>query len=678
MQNTFFEDDYQMIEPCPEGQYRECETCPCKPIITSQKELDDANELLQEWESDEQFIKTFKADPDKNNVGGTMKPKVPIVTEFSDVPGTWKQWLALPFSSVTPSPSIYEYERPASLSEQNEFLSSDYHQIYNHLDDKIAYAVFNATDQWPVINGKTIGADQLETAMKDPEMKKTIMDQAATLEKLPEVFSNTDLFMELQNYHLTQSQVGGIINEFNKVISKNYITAADIATADLKSKDPYEIAPPVSMILTDDGRIKDINEFTVDWLNFASSTVFQTAKGILGDKFNSQILSPLLIPAGSVTDKNRKNIVNNFKQALGDGLQKTLISSPDVTSNETVYKLRGMRLAANNQFDQIDPEKISEFYYGYLTKLKKAYDDPKSKGINKLAPLLIDPNNPFNTVVGNRGGDIQSIPQYITVNASEYDDEETFIMTPEAEELSKLSTLVREDDDPKFAIKYGAGGVKSKIPDWKEGKAFMNRVFERLAKMKTPPNITIRFQDIVAGNDDYHAFTIKFDQTEFLDKFKKKYLSETDTDEEGLFTGNKLSTYDDVIANGITMYVPKKLSQSKTNFGGHQKQNIEVSAVKGLLNMTGHVNLLIPETGNLNMRVDKDSNNVIVGGYNIGFNPNTKQLDTFRFSDQVIPGANAFGIDKYINARILDFMDTHRENANSKRKVLEQQKKSNQ
>lgn len=167
------------------------------------------------------------------------------------------------------------------------------------------------------------------------------------------------------------------------------------------------------------------------------------------------------------------------------------------------------------------------------------------------------------------------------------------------------------------------------------------------------PEGVVTFVPIAGGNEDYMAFNIKFKTPYFEDSKVKKMLFDKGEKFEDPKTleesykdqGPWFNIKDQIINNGITIYLPASVARTKSQLAEFHQSSKVVGGVEGLLSMNKPVTLSVPGAGQITFTKSGDSS-VIVSGDVINIAENGTKTDTVPLQNDTLPYTNIISFDK--------------------------------
>lgn len=657
--------------------------------VKDQKELNYANKVVDEYMADKPFsAETFEAIATGNPIGGTAEaPEFKKdVVGFAPVFGS-ENWYGLKHVvGIQKLPPLRVYNEKMNLLESNFTYAEQFGQYADDLDYERANKLFSTLGKVPVINGKPLDLTKLPELMKDPAMKQQIMKVAGEYEKLPEVQSNWDLNWELNVNHAEQEILRDRFNDANNIIYGDLKTIAGQLDSKFKAKREWQ--PSFLELFNDKGALISEKEYNALLLKKTNESIAkweaENPKPKTGPVFWQRTDQPN--PMGQ---KGFFDPITN-KWVMQD-------SRPKMQSSQ-----EGWEIARENNINAAKQSlKNHPSYSTMVASLKKEYNQPDSKGVNRVRALFDSKDNPFNTPLGNTGGRVQSIPRKISFDLGKGRLDEKGDIRDEAREFSNVTQLaVGKDKDKIF---YNVGAIQGEIPEERDSnlETFFNDVNKELSSGKHTndwmPTGSITFQNIAGGSRKMQAFNVKFD-TEFLKRFVG-----TELDKGPLYDISKDETqWNDVKNNGITIYMPKDVTEEVTDdlnnpildeegkqmvdkdnnplfkpkmvslFGGYNARAAYTSATEAQFQRRNKVNLTIPNCGSRTIIRNAD-NSVSIVGYNLIFDHRKREYNKVTINQANIPGSNFFDLDDLYNKTLSEMKIIYDHNGQRYLSLLDEQ-----
>lgn len=518
-----------------------------------------------------------------------------------------------------------------TVKENQTFLEQNYSTIGTYQKDKIdkeysfVNTIFSVAGQLPKINGSPINMSDLSKYMNNEASHKEIMSQAQSLLELPEVQLSDNAYNKIYEPYIESIMLDAQIGNGYNIINKDLVYSAERQDAKVGADDGYN------------GKV-----FTFDIGNGRSYDVV-TDKGLHSRMFgkNGQLISK--DEYNKFLEKREKDIVNSFADAY------PLWQWKEQGRSEGLWGIMVDKIR-----DKVRAENEELSYDNNLERILEQYNNPElSKGVDKIN-ILGKGNNIFREETGNLGGGIQAVPQEISFNLSKKGRmDENKQTKPETEEFMDMFEMAVENLDSILIGKGNVNTAKGRLPgeesffqtsnDFSDtGKKLIVKIYDDvIAKEKDGKDLPygkIQFQDIVAKDQKYHAYTITFNK-EFLNDYAGT------KDAPGLIHDD----FKDLNADGFTIYVPADVSEKSTRFGQTSK-NYKINANSGInaiLSTVGEYNINIPNAGSLRMVKDKEKNIITINGIKQILNSHTLNYEEQKITDQVIENANisdVFGI----------------------------------
>jgi hypothetical protein len=339
------------------------------------------------------------------------------------------------------------------------------------------------------------------------------------------------------------------------------------------------------------------------------------------------------------------------------GLPMKLAILPTATTKNWQYILRevGRGYSALGEpigVNTFNYKNLQNNYNEYIERLTKEYNLNGTPTAFKLTAVMqtVDKNKFEN----NRGGEIKGTKQSFTLDLEnpiayqEYRDEPDRVtgvikpvlynvLTPEARHFNEIYKLVKNDAGTN---RYSIGAI-GEIP---EGNDLRDPILQLLQEAYTgsatrdkrtgkikgiPPRGTVSYQGVVAGQTEYHAFHFDFNQ----DYLNQKKFKGTEN-EPGL-----IKQYPQILTDGITIYIPREISETKTTFGIQNYNSRTITPYEGTLSLDGKIDINIPNSGSLSIVQNDKDRTYDITGYNVDLNPSTMRMDTTRFAPIKVPYA---------------------------------------
>lgn len=304
---------------------------------------------------------------------------------------------------------------------------------------------------------------------------------------------------------------------------------------------------------------------------------------------------------------------------------------------------------------------LKKNYDQYLLRIKDEYNYEKQPTAFKLgAEIQSDFLNRFEN---NKGGEIKGTKQSFTLDlANPVAYQETYtevdpvtgeeitkrknVPTPGAKQFIELYQIVKNDQGD---IRYSVGAIGEVPTDNTKRDVILqllqetfvtttNRDDKGKIKGKVPTG-TVSYQGVVAGQTEYHAFNIKFNQ-DYLNQSKFKGTDKN----PGL-----VKEYPDLLTGGLTIYIPRNISESKTTLGIQNYNSRTISAVEALVALNGRIDLEIPNSGALTIEKNDKDGSFDISGYTVVLNPNTLKMDTSKIEMYKVPYSATFDVDQNVN-----------------------------
>jgi hypothetical protein len=541
-------------------------------------------------------------------------------------PGLTKQ-------STTKHGALYDVNLSFMNSLEKEIANNDYEFIYG---------VFDKLAKKPIINGKEVELSTLRTNMQSPAGRKALMDQALELEADPNLDSETR-FALIQNHHLSIMKNGELLH--SRKLWKDQLQQCALKADEIRGAQ--------------------------DKLN----------KGV---HYNYH--QKLFGPDGNMLSEKAYNTL--LMKEAQDELAEWEKNNP-FPKNAPVYWQRtdqpnpmGQRASFNpitKKWEQLDPrpkmQNSQEGWYttrnniqqGILNKIKNfSYKDMRSDVIEQYN-LSDSPATKLRTEFEgkfskNKGGEIHGTIGTIdfdaankTVQLSSGD----VIHTPEMVEYGNILNLISNNEND---ILVQPGGIAGNLPDKDEAsvskvsnemKSFLKTITEDYGALDDSkksrattklPRGGITFASVAGGGNDYYAYNIKF-HSDYIDNSRFK----------GTETENKIAhakQHPEIITDGFTVYIPKKLALGKDDSGEvmsrlarDNERATTVSPVEGLFTVDNNIKLHVPNAGQLNLTRDETTGDTKVSGFTVSLNPNSGIMDTIHLPVQTVPIDKATDLD---------------------------------
>lgn len=382
-------DDIGNIVPCSSDQesfVSDTTTTQDTFVLQNEDEVVYANQVSENYINDLTGPPpTFVADFQTKPVGGTGNN--PGTTKMAPVDKPWYTW--------THPATIFEN---LFLDEKERVNVPTLEQNYNYLntidqnskknDYELVNKLFTTLNKYPVIDGKVVTADNLQTLMQDPNIKNKIMKVASEYEQSPTAQADWDLQWDLNMNHLRQTLYTENYKDAKSLITTNMHWVAQNLDADAKAEHAK---------LTE----KDLNDYKL----YAKSDkalkehpfteVFDKDKNLLTkEQYTINYLN------GQIQKYNQhiKDLKSKQTITLPNGQQKT-IELANIRKNVNEYKDSPTRDAYGNPI---------RFNYN-------AYNEARYKdAVNDLDPLLGSSYNKYLRTSSNQNTNSQTsnVQQY--------------------------------------------------------------------------------------------------------------------------------------------------------------------------------------------------------------------------------------------------------------------------
>jgi hypothetical protein len=643
--------------------------------VKDQNELNYANSLIDDYMSNnsQSFPDTFEALAAGEPVGATAeadeytKPALENAPFFSSESWYGLKYIRKGINPTSPTPTRV-VNKNVSLLESNFEYINQYGKLADDVDYQYANTLFSTLGKVPVINGKALDLAKLPELMKDPAMKEQIMKAAGEYEKLPEVQSNWDLNWDLNMNHVKQEVLRDRVNDGTNIIYNDLKTVAGQLDSKFKAKREWQ--PSFLELFNDKGAMISEKEYNALLLKKTNESIA---------KWDAENPKPKETAPVFWQRTDQPNPMG--QKAFFDPIANKWVtpdSRPKMQSSQ-----EGWEIARENNINAAKQSlKNHPSYKKMVASLSAEYNQPDAKGVNRVRTLYDSKDNPFNTPLGNAGGRVQSIPKLIKYdlgNGLIGDDGQP---RDEAIEFSNVLELaVGKEKDKIF---YGVGGIAGKLPEERDVnlETFITDVTKEIGGGKHGkeymPSGSIKFQNIAAGNKNMHAYNVTFD-TDFLKRFVG-----TKDDKGPLFDVHEdEDQWNDIKNNGITIYVPKQISEGVTTdregnesvnslFANYSKRASETSSFEAQFRRRNKINLTLPNCGSRTIIRNAD-NSISIVGYNLSLDPSTKKYQKVLIKQATIPGAQFFDLDDLIDRTLTDMKDIYDNNGQIHSSLLDQQ-----
>lgn len=243
-------DDFGNVVPCSSQQetfVSETTTtqAPSNNItLKSQEEVDYANEVAEDFynqAASSRIPETFTADFEGRPPGGTAD--APGTIKMVDAGRPWWSWLNLATIYTNLFVDEPEYEKvDIPILEQNYTYLRGIEKVDALADYEMANTLFQTLNKYPVIDGKPVTSDNLQTLMQDPSTKKKIMKFATDYANSPAAKNDWDLQWKINMNHLDKQIITNRYADARTVMSSNMKWVAE--NLDSKAKLKYAKIDP--------------------------------------------------------------------------------------------------------------------------------------------------------------------------------------------------------------------------------------------------------------------------------------------------------------------------------------------------------------------------------------------------------------------------------------------------
>jgi len=362
---------------------------------------------------------------------------------------------------------------------------------------------------------------------------------------------------------------------------------------------------------------------------------------------------------------NYSDYVQPTETKTSSGAPSKIAQQPTASTKNWQYVLREMgrgysALGNTTGVSTFNYANLQKNYNEYITRIKDEYNYEGTPTAFKLgAEIQSDYQNKFEN---NKGGEIKGTKQSFTLdltNPVAYQErvavrndvtgEEEYqiknIPTPGAKQFIELYQVVAND---KGDIRYSVNGI-GEIPTDNSKRDPILQLLEATLVATTkrkdngtivgvPPRGTVSYQGVVAGQTEYHAFNIKFND-DYLNQ--KKFVGTKE--KAGL-----LKIHPSILTEGVTIYVPRDISENNTTLGIQNYRSRTITPIEALLALNGKVDLELPNSGGLTIQKNDKDNAYDVNGYVVALNPDNLRMDTSRIESFQIPYSAVYDVDQNV------------------------------
>lgn len=343
-------DDVGNIVPCSSDQesfVSDTTTTKDTFVLRNQDEATYADEVTQEYA--DQFIgppETFKANFESKPVGGTA----PAEGTVRPLDKPWWVYIASIPSLIAAASTGNTIDIP-TLDQSYSYLKIiDENSKKN--DYQLVNKLFTTLNKYPVIDGKVVTADNLQTLMQDPNVKNKIMKIASEYEQSPTVQADWDLQWDINMNHLKQNLYTENLKDARSVISSNMNWVAQNLDADAKAKqrklteedfndyksyaksDKALKEHPFTEIFDKDKNVLTKSQYTINYLN----TQIQQYNDYVKSLKTTQTVTLPNGQKGTLDASNVRSTINEYKSNPAKDVYGNPIRFNYNAYNEARYK----------------------------------------------------------------------------------------------------------------------------------------------------------------------------------------------------------------------------------------------------------------------------------------------------------------------------------------------------
>jgi hypothetical protein len=585
------------------------------------------------------FEELYSQEPVVETPAVETAPEVlePLMTEGDPVPKTAK-----PVAGKTPGATMETADKQEPLYDINTKYIKSLYDKKDSYDVDFVKNTFSSLNVLPVINGKAVPLSELATTVMNPKHRQSIIEQANALQDNPEL--DPEVRWGLIENHNKTIMLSGLITSAEKKLSSGMMTAATML--DEKSK---STSKTYSSIFGNDGQILSKAQYAAKISKmFADRQAEYIKNNPREATFNFR---------GDPTEWIRTDMPNPMQ-----GRFYTDPATGKTTELDTRPKLQGttegwdMSMNAMRVSNAKEKNKRIEGYDDIIEAIKTQYS--KATNMQGISKLSADIEGKF---AGNKGGEQQARPIEISFNMGNakesYKDDKGQTAKRFKSEVRELANIINLVDKDPGELIYSLGGVSDEVPDLDEATAKKVKMIFNMIKddmsvthrkgSSSIPAGAIKFQSITGGDNKYHAYTIRLNSNYIqTSKFSGSEGS------PGPIRNSEGKVNEDLINDGITIYVPAKVSAKATNFGKSNNKSSKVSFAEGLLQWNNEVMLDYPSAGRIHIVKDNQTNTITIGGFEVAINEAGKYDTSFYKNYNTIPIDQATDLDQIIEDRV--------------------------
>jgi hypothetical protein len=567
----------------------------------------------------------------------------PVVIEPQVVDGDPVPKTAKPVSGKSAGATMETDDKAEPLFDINTKYIKSLYDKKDSYDIDFVKNTFTALNTLPVINGKAIPLSELATTSLNSKNRKAILEQAIALQDNPEL--DPEVKWSLIENHNKTIMLNGLITSAEKKFNSGLMTAATMLDEKVKNTNK-----PYSTIFGDDGQILSKADYKAKIYKIYADRKAQYLKDNPREATFDAWGQPTQWIRTDMPNYNYGSLVPDEKT----GKLKMMDLRPKLEGTTEGWDMHESMSAVS------DSRAIQKRIDGY-DDIVKAIQTQYSKATNMqgISKLSADIQGKF---AGNKGGEEQARPIEVSFNMGNakesYKDDKGQTKNrykAEVRELANVMNLV--DKDPGELI-YSFGGVSGEIPDLddatnKKVKMIFNMMKDDMSikhrsGSSSIPAGAIKFQAITGGDKKYHAYTIRLNSNYIQ---SSKFSGSESTPGPIRDSDGKINQ--DLINDGITIYVPAKVSAKATNFGRTNSKASKVSYAEGLLQWNNEVMLDYPSAGRIHIVKDDHTGTITIGGFKVQLNPNSGKYDTTFVKElNTIPIDQATDLDEIIEKNI--------------------------
>jgi hypothetical protein len=514
-------------------------------------------------------------------------------------------------------------------------------------DFNFIYHVFDKLAKKPVVNGKSVELSTLKTMMSDPSSRKALMDQAIELEADPSLDSESRF--ALIKLHHEATLINGELLHARKLwtnqLRQSALMADEKKTAESNLNKGYNYSFHQKLFKSD-GTIRTEREY--------NNLIKQETNAQIAEWDKNHPMPEKAPLFWQRTDQPNPMMTKSVYNPITKKWEN-LDSRPKMENSQ-----EGWNIARQNNLNAIIGFNHAFSYDELLHNVITEYDLPDSPATKFRTEF----EGKFNA---NKGGGIQGTIGTIDFDATSKKIQlrnGTQIDNPEIVEYGNLLNLLNKGGTE---ILVQPGNIAGNLPDVKDAsvattseemKGFLKTLTEdynlsddkgRKRSFTKLPRGTITFASVAGGENGYYAYNLKF-HSDYIDTDRFK------GSEDAPKIAHK-KQHPELLTDGFTIYVPKKLALGTNNSTGEVMSKLArdnerattVSPIEGLFTVSNDVKLHVPNAGQLNLTKDEKTGETSVSGFTVALNPNSGIMDTVHFPIQIVPADKATDLDWITN-----------------------------